>query len=152
MERIFRRPSSLPFHGIQLQLVGFGFLAGQQILAVDVVVHHKDVRFLVAVIADNDGAGIQPHRFRAVIAPVAGNDLIAAALTGPDDQRLGNPDMLDAVHEPHQIGCRTVDGVRLAGVWENLCCGNDLNPLLPVGLTLCVRFEQVIVPGQFDAA
>ena len=62
------------------------------------------------------------------------------------------PSMLDAVHKPHQIRRRAVNGVQLAGVWENLCCGNDLNPLLPVGLTLCVRFEQVIVPGQFDAA
>lgn len=83
--RIFRRPSSLPFHGIQLQFVGFGFLAGQQVLAVDVVVHHEDVRFLIAVITDDNGAGIQPHGFRAVIAPVAGNDLVSASITGADN-------------------------------------------------------------------
>ena len=150
--RIFRRPSSLPFHGIQLQFVGFGFLAGQQVLAVDVVIHNQNVRFLVAVISDNNRAGIQPHGLRTVIAPVTGNDLISASIAGADDQRLGNPDVLDAVHEPHQIGCGTVDGVRLAGIWENLCGWDDLNPLLPVGLTLRIRFEQVIVPGQFDAA
>ena len=40
----------------------------------------------------------------------------------------------------------------MAGVWENLCGWDDLNPLLPVGLTLRVCFEQIIVPGQFDAA
>ena len=51
-----------------------------------------------------------------------------------------------------QIRRGAVDGVRLAGIWENLCCGNDLNPFLLVGFTLRVRFEQVIVPGQFDAA
>ena len=142
----------LPLHGVQLQLVGFGFLTGQQVLTVDVVVYHQNVRFLIAVIADDDGAGIQSHGFRTVIAPVAGNDLVSATLAGADDQRLGNPDVLDAVHEPHQIGCGTVDGVRLAGIWKNLCCGNDLNPFLPVGFTLRVRFEQVIVPGQLDAA
>ena len=142
----------LPLHGVQLQLVGFGFLTGQQVLTVDVVVYHQNVRFLIAVIADDDGAGIQSHGFRTVIAPVAGNDLISASVTGADDQRLRDADMLNAVHEAHQIGCRTVDGVRLAGVWENLCGRDDLNPLLSVGFALCVRFEQVIVPGQFDAA
>lgn len=150
--RIFRRPSSLPFHGIQLQFVGFGFLAGQQVLAVDVVIHHQNVRFLVAVIADDDGAGIQPHRFRAVIPPMAGNDLIATTLAGPDDQRLRNADVFNTVHKPHQIRRGAVNGVRLAGVWENFCGRNDLDTLLPVGLTLCIRFEQVIVPGQLDAA
>ena len=143
---------ALPFHGVQLQLVGFGFLAGQQVLTVDVVVHHKDVRFLVAVIADDDGAGVQPHGLRAVIAPVAGNDLISASITGADDQRLRDADVLNAVHEAHQVRRGPINGVRLAGVWENLCCGNDLNPLLPVGFTLRVRFEQIIVPGQLDAA
>jgi len=83
---------------------------------------------------------------------VTGDDLIATTLAGPDDQRLRNADMLNTVHKPHQIRRGAVNGVRLAGVWENLCCGDDLNPLLPVGFTLRVRFEQVIVPGQFDAA
>ena len=69
-----------------------------------------------------------------------------------NDQRLRDADMLNAVHEPHQIGCGTVNGVRLAGIQENLCGRDDLNPLLLVGFTLRVRFEQVIVPGQFDAA
>ena len=150
--RIFRRPSSLPFHGIQLQFVGFGFLTGQQVLAVDVVIHNQNVRFLVAVIADDDGAGIQPHRFRAVIPPVAGDDLISASITGADDQRLRDADVLNTVHKPHQIWRGAVNGVRLAGVWENFCGGDDLNPFLPVGLTLRVCFEQVIVPGQLDAA
>ena len=83
---------------------------------------------------------------------MTGNDLIPADFTGADDQRLGNPDVLNTVHEAHQIRRGAVNGVWLAGVWENFCCGNDLNSLLPVGLTLRVRFEQVIVPGQFDAA
>ena len=83
---------------------------------------------------------------------MAGDNLIPAALAGANDQRLGDTDVLDAVHEPHQVRRGPVNGVRLAGIWENLCCGNDLNPLLPVGFTLRVRFEQVIVPGQLDAA
>ena len=152
LEIIFRRPSSLSFHGVQLQLVGLGFLAGQQVLAVDVVIHNQNVRFLVAVIADDDRAGIQPHSLRAVISPMAGNDLISAALTGSDDQRLRDADVLNTVHKPHQIRRGAVDGVRLAGIWENLRGWDDLNPLLPVGFTLRVCFEQVIVPGQFDAA
>ena len=77
---------------------------------------------------------------------------ISAVLTGADDQRLSDADMLNTVHKPHQVWRGAVNGVRLAGVWENLCCGNDLNPLLPVSFSLRVRFEQVIVPGQFDAA
>ncbi len=81
-----------------------------------------------------------------------GDDFISTGIAGADDQRLGNPDMLNTVHEPHQIRRRAVDGVRLAGVWENLRSGDDLNTLLPVGFALRVRFEQVIVPGQFDAA
>ena len=60
--------------------------------------------------------------------------------------------MLNTVHKPHQVWRGAVNGVRLAGVWENLCGWNDLNPLLPVSFSLRVRFEQVIVPGQFDAA
>ena len=142
----------MPFHGVQLQLVGFGFLAGQQVLAVDVVIHHQNVRFLIAVIADDNGAGIQPHGFRAVIAPVAGDDLIPASVAGTDDQRLRDADVLNTIHKPHQIWRGAVNGVWLAGVWENLCGWDDLNPLLPVGLTLRVCFEQIIVPGQFDAA
>ena len=83
---------------------------------------------------------------------MTGNDLIPADFTGADDQRLRDADVLNAVHKPHQIGRGAVNGVRLTGVWENLRGWDDLNPLLPVGLTLRVCFEQVIVPGQFDAA
>lgn len=83
---------------------------------------------------------------------MAGNDLVSASVAGTDDQRLSDADVLNAVHEAHQIRRGAVNGVWLAGVWENLCCGNDLNPLLPVSFSLRVRFEQVIVPGQFDAA
>ena len=79
-------------------------------------------------------------------------NFISTGIAGADDQRLGNPDMLDAVHQPHKVGRRSVDGVRLAGVGENLRSRDDLNTLLPVGFALRVRFEQVIVPGQFDAA
>ena len=83
---------------------------------------------------------------------MAGDNFISASVTGTDDQRLSDADMLNTVHKPHQVGCGAVNGVWLAGVWENLCCRNDLNPLLPVSFSLRVRFEQVIVPGQFDAA
>ena len=83
---------------------------------------------------------------------MTGNDLIPASVAGADDLRLGNPDMLNAVHEPHQIRRRAVNGVWLTGVGKNLRGGDDLNALLPVSFAFCIRFEQGIVPGQFDAA
>lgn len=83
---------------------------------------------------------------------MSGDDLISASVAGTDDQRLSDPDMLNAVHEPHQIRRRAVNGVWLTGVGKNLRGGDDLNALLPVSFAFCIRFEQVIVPGQFDAA
>ena len=83
---------------------------------------------------------------------MAGYNLIPSLAAGADDQRLRDADVLNTVHEAHQIRRGPVNGVRLARIRENFCCGNDLNPLLPVSFSLRVRFEQVIVPGQFDAA
>ena len=140
----------MPFHGVQLQLVGAGFLAWQQVLAVDVVVHHQNVRLLVRVLADNDRAGFQPHRFRAVVAAMPSDDLVGIALARAHDHRLRNAVALDAVHEPHKVGRRAVDAVRLAGVGENLACGDDLHALALLGLALCVGLEQVIERSQTD--
>ena len=112
---------------------------------------HQNIRVLVAVIPHDDRAGIQPHHLRAVIAPVAGYDLISTLAAGTDDQRLGNAGALDAVHQPHQIGAGPVYGVRLPRIGEYLLRRHDLHPLLPVGTSLYVCFEQVIVPGQLYA-
>ena len=83
---------------------------------------------------------------------MAGDDLVSASVEGANDQRLSDADVLNAVHEPHQVRRGPVNGVRLAGIRENLCGWNELDTLLPVSFSLRVRFEQVIVPGQFDAA
>ena len=141
----------LPFHGVQLQLIRLCFLTGQQVFPVDVVVHHQNIRVLVAVIPHDDRTGIQSHHLGAVIAPVAGDDLIPALAAGTDDQRLGNAGALNAVHQPHQIGTGPVYGVRLPRIGKYLLRRHDLYPLLPVGTSLFVCFEQVIVPGQLYA-
>ena len=141
----------LSFHSVQLQLVRLGFLAGQQVFPVDIVVHHQNIRVLVTVIPHDDRAGVQPHHLGAVVAPVAGDDLIPTLAAGTDDQRLGNAGALDAVHQPHQIGTGPVYGIRLPRIGKYLLRRHDLYPLLLVGFPLCVCFEQVIVPGQLYA-
>lgn len=133
------------------ELIRLCFLAGQQVFPVDVVVHHQNVRVLVTVIAHDDRTGIQSHHLGAIIAPVAGDDLIPTLAAGTDDQRLGNAGALDTVHQPHQIGAGPIYGVRLPRIGEHLLRRHDLYPLLMVGLPLCVCFEQVIVPGQLYA-
>lgn len=56
----------------------------------DIVVHYQNVSILVAVLPDDDRAGFKPDGFCTVVAPVACDDLIATAIAGADDQRLGN--------------------------------------------------------------
>ena len=78
------------------------------------------------------------------------NDLIAAAIAGADDHRLGNAHALNAVHQLRKVLRRAVNGVRLTRVGENLVSRDDLHPLLRVCLPLLIGFEQVIERGQTD--
>ena len=116
----------------------------------NVVVHHQNVGVLVAVLPDDDRAGFKPDGLCTVVAPVACYDLIAAAIAGADDQRLGNTHALNAVHELREVLRGAVNGVRLTRVGENLVSGDDLHSLLCVCLPLLIRLEQVIERGQTD--
>ena len=113
----------------------------------NVVVHHQNVGVLVAVLPDDDRSGFKSDGLCTVVAPVACNDFIAAAIAGTDDQRLGNTYALNAVHELREVLRGAVDGVRLTRVGENLVSGDNLHPRLRVCLPLLIRLEQVIERG-----
>ena len=116
----------------------------------NVVVHYQNVSILVAVLPDDDRAGFKPDGLCTVVAPVACDDLIATAIAGADNQRLGNAHTLNAVHQLRKVLRRAVNGVRLTRIGENLVSGDDLHPLLRVCLPLLIGFEQVIERGQTD--
>ena len=82
---------------LQLHLVGKGALAGQDVLALDVAVHHDDGGCVVVQRADDHRHGRKPRQFAAAFAAVSGDQLIAALLAWPRDGRHQHAMLADAL-------------------------------------------------------
>lgn len=75
---------------------------------------------------------------------MTGDNLIAALRAGPHNQRLRNPHLFNAVHQPHQIRRGPLDGVRLSGIRVNFTHGKIQYALLGVLLPFLLTLEQII--------
>ena len=78
-------PCTLSFDGLQLHFVRLRPFRGQDVFALDVTVHHEDGGGVVVHLPHNAGHGGKPRQLAAVPAPMSGDDLVAAVLTGADD-------------------------------------------------------------------
>ena len=83
--------------GLQKPTSGKIFVDGQDILALDIAVHHEDGGGIVVHLPHDAGHGGKPRQLAAVPAPVSGDDLIAAVLAGTDDSRDENAVLPDAL-------------------------------------------------------
>ena len=101
---IFAASARLPFHGIQLHLVGKGFLRGENAFTLQVAVHHDNDSFIISQIADKTGHGALLCQLAGHLAAVAGYHFIPAALLGAYHAGNKNTVPLDAVgHFQHGL-------------------------------------------------
>ena len=85
--------SNSSFDCFQLHLVSESPFTGQNVLTLEIAVHHEQNSGIIIHLTDDNGQGIQPGKLCSVLAAVPGDDLIATTLAGPDDQRLRNADV-----------------------------------------------------------
>jgi len=88
-------PSSPP--SLQLHFVRLRPFRGQDVLTLDVAVHHEDGGGVIIHLPHDAGHGGKPRQLAAVPAPVSGDDLISAVLAGTDDSRDENAVLPDAL-------------------------------------------------------
>ena len=99
--------SSSDDYSFQLHFVRLRPFGGQDIFTLDVAVHHEDGGGVIIHLTDDARQILKPHQLAAVPAPMSGDDLVAAVLTGTDDGGNENavlPDALRQLHgrtEPH---------------------------------------------------
>ena len=100
-------PSSPP--SLQLHFVRLRPFRGQDVLTLDVAVHHEDGGGVIIHLPHDAGHGGKPRQLAAVPAPVSGDDLIGPRLhrVTPHQQRRPNAAAADAVHQ-----CRVVGAAR----------------------------------------
>ena len=108
---------ALVLQSLQFHLVGFGSLAGQDVLPLEVGVHHHDNGGVIVQFPDNDRDGIQSRQFRGMMAPVAGDDLIPAVWVRAHDEGISYTHLPDALHRlRHGVIVQHFEGMPLKGV------------------------------------
>lgn len=90
-------PGSLAFYGLQLHLICLGSLGGQDVLTLDVGIHHEYDRLIIVQVPDNGGDFLHFQQFGSVPAPVTGYNLIALC-TWTHDERHKNAGLSDTLH------------------------------------------------------
>ena len=88
----------LPFHGLQLHLVGEGSLAGEQAFPLEIAVHHDDGGGIIVQVPDNDRHGFFLGQLTGPVPPVPGYQLIAAFRVRAGNSRNQNTVL------PHTVG------------------------------------------------
>ena len=90
------RSASLAADSFQLHFIRLRPFRGQDILPLDVAVHHDDGGSVPVNVADNDGHGGQPRQLTGVFAAVACDQLITAVLPWPCQRGDEDTVLLDA--------------------------------------------------------
>ena len=86
----------LPFHRVQLHLIGKRLLRGQDLLPLQVGIHHDDRGFIVGELPHNAGDFRKPRQIRRRFPAVPGHHLIAALRLGSYQGRNQNAVLLHA--------------------------------------------------------
>ena len=133
---------SLHFH-----LVREGFLRRQNVLSLQVAVHHSNDGLLVGQLADNHRHGVHPQCLAGRQPPMAGDQLISAALLGPRQGGRQHAGVGNALHQlPHLRVVFHLEGVALEGRQLRQ------RKLLHLGLagvrTLLLGHEQLVIAAQ----
>ena len=121
-------PSTLIFYGFQLHFVGESPLTGQNVLPLQVAVHHVDHRLIVAHVPHNHRQGFQPCQLCRVLAAVPGYDLVTSFRSGPGNERSQHAELSHALHRPlHSLIVQHLERVVFEGMQV---CDGDLLDLL----------------------
>ena len=128
-------------------LVREGFFRRQNVLSLQVAVHHGNDGLLVGQLADDHRHGVHAQRFAGRQPTVAGNQLVPAAFLGPRQGRRQDAGFGNAFHQLRHL--RVV--FHLEGV---VLEGRQLRnrKLLHLGLagvrTLLLGHEQLVIAAQ----
>ena len=108
--------SSLMLQSIVFHLVRKGLLRRQDMLPLQVAVHHGDNSLLVCQVADNHRHGVHPQCLARCQPPVAGDQLIAAVRQRPCQRRREHTGIGNAPHKlRHFLVLLHLEGVILKG-------------------------------------
>lgn len=141
---IYMEVASLLFsYGIQLHLIGKGFLRWQKLLPLQIRVHHNNGRFFVCQFPDNAGQLQLCNQGTRQLAAVTGDHFVMPILFGTHDGRNQNAMLLYALcHLNHVVIHADFEGV--IGEIVNLVNGDFLHYGLTGNIPLLLGGEQAI--------
>ena len=90
--------SNSSFDCFQLHFVGESPLAGQDVLTLEIAIHHEQNCGIIIHVADNDRQGVQSSKLCSVLTAVPGDDLIATLRAWAGDQRRQHAVLLYAFY------------------------------------------------------
>ena len=135
------------FYRFQLHFVGESPLAGQDILTLEIAIHHEQNSGIIIHLTDDNRQSIQPGKLCSVLAAVPGDDLIATFRAWTCNQRRKHTVLLHAFHRAlHGFIVQDLKGVVLER--EQLSNGDLLHLLPLLFLSGFFRGENVICPFQ----
>ena len=76
-------------------------LAGQNVLALQIAVHHDDDSFVIVQITDNGGNLVHPRQLTGALPPMPGHNFISAVRHRSGDNRHQHSIFLHALHRFH---------------------------------------------------
>ena len=132
------------FDGFQLHLICLCPFTWQDILALEIAIHHDDDRFIIVKITNNDRHGVKACQFAGTFSPVSGDDLIPAISQGTCNGWHQNPIRLDAFHGfHHAIIIHNAEWVIFE--WMQLRKRDLLNLFPRICLPCLLRGKEIIV-------
>ena len=132
------------FDGFQLHLICLCPFTRQDILALEIAVHHDDYRFIIIEVADNDRHGVQACQLTGTFSPVSSDDLIPAILHRTRNGRHQHPIRLDALHGFHHA-IIIHDAEWVIFEWMQLRKRDLLNLFPRICLPCLLRGKEIIV-------
>ena len=147
LRRILFKATRLPFHRIHFHLVRKGLLRRQNMLPLQVAVHHGDNSLLVCQVTDNHRHGVHPQCLARCQPPVAGDQLIAAVRQRPCQRRREHAGIGNAPHELRHF----LVLLHLKGVISKGCEGSQRDCLYPWLFRIepfLRAHKKLLIPGQ----
>ena len=132
------------FDGFQLHLICLCPFTRQDILALEIAVHHNDYRFIIVEITDNDWHSVQTCQFTGTFSPVSSDDLIPAILQWSCNGWHQHPILLDAFHGFHHA-IIIHDAEWVIFEWMQLRKRDLLNLFPRICLPCLLRGKEIIV-------
>ena len=139
--------SNSSFDCFQLHLVSESPFTGQNVLTLEIAVHHEQNSGIIIHLTDDNGQGIQPGKLCSVLTAVPGDDLVATLRAWTCNQRRKHAVLFHALHRAlHGFIIQNLKGVVLEG--EQLSNGDLLHLLPLLLLSGFFRGENIICSFQ----